>query len=350
MCQSAGKRTIDNQARDLIMTIKVGLFRRYQLPKNIFRQSPGHSGKWGDIHILHEPTEPCDYIIIVDRPAQPVTVTVPPGNIWAIVDEPPNELNRHWHKGFDEYSRIYMQDPSLRNQRYVLSQPALPWLIDQDYDYLIDCPIPNKPKLLSWVTSNRNDTGGHRLRMRFLNLLREQIDFDLYGRGFEPLPDKWDGIAPYRYSIAVENFHTPYYWSEKISDCFLSWAMPIYSGSSIIENYFPKEAMVRIDIRDPEAAIATVKETIASDRWEQNIEAISEARQLILNRYQLFPFVAQQIAAHEASRGIMQRPEPKEIHLQARTSPLRFAQMLMRRGFMHLVRDNKFWRTHTLDE
>ena len=31
------------------------------------------------------------------------------------------------------------------------------------------------------------------------------MPFDLFGRGFHPIADKWDGIAPYRYSIAFEN-------------------------------------------------------------------------------------------------------------------------------------------------
>lgn len=329
------------------MTITVGLLRRFQIPVDIFRQSPGHSGRWGEIQMVESPEIPCDYVIIIDKPNQPTVVTCPPENIWAIIDEPPNELQRHWHRGFAEYGRIYMTDITLRGARYVLSQPALPWLIDRDYDFLLNCPVPQKEKDLSWVTSNRNDTAGHRLRMRFLAALREQVDFDLYGRGFQPLKDKWDGLAPYRYALAVENFHTPYYWSEKISDCFLSWTMPIYSGSSRIEEYFPKEAMVRIDIRDPQA-IEQVREVIASDRWQRNLDAISEARQLVLNRYQLFPFVAQQIAAQEACRGALQQPAPQRVAINSTTPPLQFVQMLARRGLLHLIRDSSRWRTYEL--
>jgi hypothetical protein len=330
------------------MTIKVGLIRKFKIPEDIFRQSPRHTGQWGDIQVIEMPEVPCDYVVIIDKPNQPTVVTCPPENVWAIIDEPPNELQRHWHRGFAEYSRIYMSDISLRGSRYVLSQPALPWLIDRDYDYLLNCPVPYKTKPLSWVTSNRNDTAGHRLRMRFLNTLRESIDFDLYGRGFQPMKDEWDGIAPYRYSIAVENFHTPYYWSEKISDCFLSWTMPIYSGSPIIEEYFPKEAMVRIDIRDPQA-IDQVRETIASDRWARNLDAISEARQLVLNRYQLFPFIAQQVAAQEARRGAVQRPAAQTISIRNSTPPLRFVQMMARRGWLHLFRDNSRMGTYRLE-
>jgi hypothetical protein len=329
------------------MTIKVGFIRRWKLPPDIVRQTPGRSGVWENIRLVEPPEGPCDYIVILNRPAEPMTVLCPPENVWAIIDEPPNELSRHWHRGFAAYRRIFTQDFSLRGARYVLSHPALPWLVDKDYDFLIDCPVPEKSKPLSWVTSNRNDTGGHRLRMRFLEKLRQGIDLDLYGRGFQPMQDKWDGLAPYRYSIAVENFHTPYYWTEKIADCFLAWTMPLYAGSSRIEQFFPKEALVRIDIRDPQA-IEQVRETIASDRWQRNLDAIAEARRLVLNRYQLFPFLAQQIAAKEACSGAL-RALPQPIKLPARTPPLRFLWMLARRGLFHLVRDHPRWRTYELE-
>jgi hypothetical protein len=282
----------------------------------------------------------------LNRPAQTTVVTCPPQNIWAIIDEPPSELSRHWHYGLAAYRRIFTQDLTLRGSRYTLSHPALPWLVDRDYDYLINCPVPEKKKALSWVTSNRNDTAGHRLRMEFLNQLRSEIDFDLYGRGFQPLQDKWDGLAPYRYSIAVENFHTPYYWSEKIADCFLAWTMPIYSGSSQIERYFPKEAFVQIDIRDPNV-FEQIREVVASDRWQRNLDAIHAARQLVLNRYQLFPFLAQHIAAQEASSGA-QRATPEPVTVEVRTPPLPFATMLVRRGLSRLLRDHPRWRIYEL--
>jgi hypothetical protein len=105
--------------------------------------------------------------------------------------------------------------------------------------------------------------------------------------------------------------------------------------------------MVRIDIRDPQA-IEQVREVIASDRWERNLDAISEARQLVLNRYQLFPFLAQQIAAQEARTGT-QRSAPQPVTIRSRTPPLRFLLMLARRGLMQLVRDDLRWRTYKLE-
>jgi hypothetical protein len=122
--------------------------------------------------------------------------------------------------------------------------------------------------------------------------------------------------------------------------------MPIYSGSSQIERYFPKEAFVQIDIRDPNV-FEQIREVIASDRWQRNLDAIHAARQLVLNRYQLFPFLAQHIAAQEASSGA-QRAIPEPVTVEVRTPPLPFAAMLVRRGLSRLLRDHPRWRIYEL--
>jgi len=75
--------------------------------------------------------------------------------------------------------------------------------------------------------------------------------------------------------------------------------MPIYYGCTRIFDYFPSEAMVCIDIRDPLEAIQRVQEAISNDLWRRNLEAIAYARELVLQRYQLFPYVSQEIQRHE---------------------------------------------------
>jgi hypothetical protein len=72
-------------------------------------------------------------------------------------------------------------------------------------------------------------------------------------------------VSSYKYSFAIENFHNEYYWSEKIADCFLAWTMPIYYGCEYINNFFPLEAMIRIDINDPDV-VEIIKESIATEK------------------------------------------------------------------------------------
>jgi Glycosyltransferase family 10 (fucosyltransferase). len=104
-----------------------------------------------------------------------------------------------------------------------------------------------------------------------------------------PIEDKYDGIHPYKYSIAIENYQCNDYWTEKITDCFLSRTMPIYWGASNISKYFPEKSMIRIDPSDPGSALRKINDALDADLYSKNFDYIEEARELILEKYQFFP-------------------------------------------------------------
>jgi len=285
----------------------------------LVRQTPSSKGMWDGIQFTLEPVEECDYVIVLNRVPQDTTVRCRPEHVWAIIQEPPNEVFEDLHWGDVRYYRVYTQHLGLRSKRYIHSQPALPWHVNRGYDYLKGCGVPTKERRLSCISSDKAFLEGHRARLQFLERLRQHVKFDLFGRGFSPIQDKWDGLAPFRYSLAIENFRNPYYWSEKLSDCFLAWTMPIYHGCTRIGDYFPAEAMVCIDIDDP-MAVERVRETISSDLYTRNFDAIAYARELVLERYQLFPFIAQQIKDHE-NIGSCNLSRPQTILLTHRLRP-----------------------------
>jgi hypothetical protein len=204
---------------------------------------------------------------------------------------------------------VYTTDSAKKGARIVHSQPALPWHVDRDFDFLRAVGPAEKQKDLSWITSSKNDTAGHRERMTFLERLQQNLSFDLYGRGFVPIKDKWDGLAYHRYALAVENHRGPYYWTEKISDCFLSWTMPIYYGCTRITEYFPAESMIQIDIKDPHTP-EIIKDVIRSGIWKKNIDAIEYARNKVLNQYQIFPFLKDEICRHRYKAPSISPPRP----------------------------------------
>jgi hypothetical protein len=278
---------------------------------NVFRQTPGKKSVWEDILFNEDAGTKSDYVIVLNRPLADVTVHCPTRNVWAIIQEPPNEVFSRLHKGDLCYSRVYTTDESLQGDRYLHSQPAIAWHVDRDYDELVRCGIPEKKYNLSWITTNKTVFRGHRSRMKFLRTIREEIEFDLFGYGIRPIDNKWDGLAPYRYSLAIENYSNPYYWSEKIADCFLAWAMPIYYGCTRISDYFPPESMILIDIGDPGSA-ELIREGISQHLWERNLDAIACARQLVLNHYQLFPFITKEIHAFEGE-GFLQYSDDQPV-------------------------------------
>lgn len=274
--------------------IKVNVLKDWDYP-DLFQQTPGGTGGWEDIEFHLNSEQPSDYVIVLNHPLQDSTVVCPPGHVWAIIQEPPSDFYKLMHRGDPSYDRIYTTDVDLKGRRYVKSQPALPWHINRSYNFLKMVEAPPKTSDISWVTSNRTELQGHRERMAFLEAIRGELEFDLFGRGFNHVDDKWQAVAPYRYSFAIENYSNPYYWSEKIADCFLGWTMPIYYGCTRITEYFPAEAMILIDIHRPEEALERIREAVRAKRWKRNLDAIRFAREQVLERHQFFPFVAGQI-------------------------------------------------------
>lgn len=265
------------------------------------RQTPGGTGWWGDNQFTFDDVERADYVLVINHVVRDLTIECPRDNIWCLVTEPPEQMFDWYRTDFDKFGRVFTTDPDLKGNRYVKSQTAIPWEVDKDYDFLKTVSVPEKPKSLSWITSNKSTFAGHKLRMAFLDLLRDEVEMDLWGHGFQFIEDKWDGISPYRYSLAIENYQGPYYWSEKLADCYLSFTMPIYYGCTRIDDYFPSESYIGIDINKPAEAIEIIKDAVKSDLWRKNQDAIIHARELVLEKYQLMPFLGEHIKAHESA-------------------------------------------------
>jgi hypothetical protein len=283
------------------------------------RQTPGRSGTWDGIRFTLDEEEACDYLVVLNYVEAPLTVACPRDHVWALIQEPPIRLYRAMHARTEGYARVYTQTaPDAGEMRggalRLPSQPALPWHVERDYDELVAMQPPEKTRSCSVIASNLAALPGHRARLRFLARLGELPELDRFGRGVRPLADKWDGLAPYRYSLAIENTMQAHYWTEKLADCFLAWTLPIYAGCPNLEEYFPAEAFVRIDLDDPEAP-RQVAEIARSNLWEERREAVAEARRLVLERHQLFPFLAGEIARHEAQ---CERPAAERIVVPGR--------------------------------
>ena len=308
---------------------------------DLLRQTPGGTGTWGDIRFTLDPVERCDYLIALNHLPEDLSIEVPPANVWCFIQEPPVPSYRWLRRGFSSFARVYTPDAALAGSRYIHRHGSLPWHVDRSYDQLHTAPFPEKTKGLSWITSDARNKPGHTLRMDFLDRLRAGVSFDLFGRGFQPIDDKWDGLAPYRYAIAFENHSGPDYWTEKIADCFLAGAMPFYYGATNIADYFPRESYIPIDPRDP-ATPRRIAEIVASDLAEKNRDAIAEARRRVLEEHQFFPRVAALIS--ESRR---QSPEPALRRLQLPGNPNLTGYYLAASPLRRLWLDFKF-RLHEL--
>ncbi len=267
---------------------------------DIRRQSPGGHGVWDNIRFTEEPVQECDYLLFLNNIQQTaINALCPADNVWAIMQEPYLKGHSDWLlEKHDFFAKVFTHHPG-PGHKYITSHPALPWYINKTYDQLISMPEAHKTKKLSWVVGNADDLPGHAKRYALLEAIQtdKTLDIDLFGRAIQPIDDKWDALAPYQYSLAIENSSSPDYWTEKVADCFLARTIPIYHGCLNLSDYFPKESFIWIDIDDPKTSVEEIKKIISRDDPQKRLPALEKARKLVLNNYQLFPFIANKIAA-----------------------------------------------------
>jgi hypothetical protein len=133
-----------------------------------------------------------------------------------------------------------------------------------------------KTNLLSLIASKKNNLEGHKLRHKIVNYLRSiDLDADIMGRGYKSFENKEDGLAPYHYSIVIENNQESNYFTEKLIDCFLCETIPIYWGSSNIGNYFDIRGMI---ICKTAADIKLAVKGISSEAYTSKLNWIKSNR------------------------------------------------------------------------
>lgn len=142
----------------------------------------------------------------------------------------------------DAYLNVY-ENIFTHNQELIKLHEKFKWVPAYGY-YIKDAQIYNKTKLVSMISSNKTMTTGHHLRMAWIEHLKNKLD--LYGRGFNEIQYKEEGLCEYMFSVAIENGEYETYFTEKLLDCFATGTIPIYIGAPDIGNYFNTEGILNI--------------------------------------------------------------------------------------------------------
>jgi hypothetical protein len=183
----------------------------------------------------------------------------------------------------------------------VNAPPFLPWMINANHSSVFDAHerdlkffealvhLP-KDRRISVFCSAQSLTANHRMRLRFVEKLKEHFGerLDWFGNGINPLPEKWTGLAPYRYTIVLENQSTQNIFTEKIYDAYLGLAFPIYWGAPNLGDFFPRDSFAPINIRDLKGSIGIVEDLLASDTAEVRRESLLEAKRRVLRDWNVF--------------------------------------------------------------
>ena len=144
-----------------------------------------------------------------------------------------------------------------------------------------------KTRDISVFCSVTDMTPAHRLRIKFTEQVVDHFGSRIhwFGNGVNPISEKWDGLAPFRYSIVLENRSDFNFITEKVGDAFLAYSYPFYWGAPNLSDYFPEEAFKAINIRDLDRSIATIEESLDGDLFERSKSSLATARNLVLHKF-----------------------------------------------------------------
>ena len=219
--------------------------------------------------------------------------------------------SRFYGRAFlNQFDTVCATHKYIRHRHFINSQIALNWhygfshknqSFSCGYDELAAMDIPQKTRNISVVTSSLCMMPGHLKRLNFIDMLKRRYGdkIDFFGRGIKFIDDKAEAINPYLFHICLENTAEKNYWSEKLADPILGYAVPIYFGDKSIFDYFPPESMYYIDINKPHAALETIDKILADPQKAYNakIEGLKRARRKLIDEYNFFPTLIKIISA-----------------------------------------------------
>ena len=153
-----------------------------------------------------------------------------------------------------QYSEKYLEVFDIiftHNQELLKIDSKFKWVPAQGF-WIKEPKIYEKSKIISMIASNKQMCEGHRLRLEWVERLWGQVD--LYGRGFNEISNKEEGLCDYMFSVAIENGQYETYFTEKLLDCFATGTIPVYLGAPDIGKYFNKDGIIdlseKFDVSD----------------------------------------------------------------------------------------------------
>lgn len=177
-------------------------------------------------------------------------------------------FQRRFHRILTKNTDLLAHLPNARRLVHGTTQVENPGDVDR-----------NKRAMCSLIASKRGHLTGHRLRHALVDHVRaEGLDVAIMGRGYNPFGPKHEGLAPYRYSVVIENSSEAGYFTEKLVDCCLCGTVPIYWGAPDIAEYFDARGLIIChNESDLRAALAQMSEVDFDERAEAIAENLRRA-------------------------------------------------------------------------
>lgn len=275
------------------------------------KQTPGQSGKWKDMEAVIDPNE-ADYCIIMD------------GYRGHFPEDRAIYIGQHpYVEGFSPSFRTFENKHCLARVRLDKHLNPGEWWLEYDYDTLVRLAVPKKDKVIACCMTYQTHNAMYAQRVKFMqeyckeeNEQSESEAIHLYGRPEEKFrvdnilrpyykgvlgknnPDGYLNehtqgktiLSQYEYTLEFDVGPTKNYVSERFYDALLLWCWPIYFGSTNVHEFFPERSFGVVDLYK-DHPLEQVWSQIHQNDWFESLDAIEEARNLILDKYQIWPYV-----------------------------------------------------------
>jgi len=289
--------------------IRVKFLSRVRLPDtniggDYLRRFPNRQPLWGNCRFIFDrECREYDWLVVYDdlprdSPLEPLAC---PREHTMLITGEPSSITHYGRSFLKQFGHVLTgQEPwALKHPGIIRRQPGLLWYyggsdLRGTFDCLAHTPPPQKTKTISTVCSTKAMRHTlHSLRLEFTRrLMKDLPELDVFGYGMGHLDNKADAIDPYRYHLVIENHSCPHHWTEKLADAFLGYSLPIYFGCTNLNEYFPEQSYISIDVRNYDESLRLLRDVLAGDAYEKRLPAIIEARRLVLDEYSTFAQLA----------------------------------------------------------
>lgn len=203
---------------------------------NVFAHSNGGSFGSGDLNIMpenfswHRGEQIDNVVIITETCAHLVDKQNENIKILLVLEPPcinPSIYEQLKDDSFiSKFDYILTHDTALSqtNNKFICYPFGGCWIRPQERK------IYPKTKGISIISSNKNQTIGHRLRHEVIEKYSKEYNIDVFGRGYTPIENKITALADYKFSIVIENESRRGWFTEKLIDCIQTGTIPIYYG------------------------------------------------------------------------------------------------------------------------
>lgn len=150
-----------------------------------------------------------------------------------------------------------------------------------------------KNKNVSMICSSKTFTPMHKIRHKIAQDAMNTGKVDIFG-GFKDgiyFDYKSRTLKDYRFQIVVENDISPYYFSEKIIDCFASMTIPIYLGGTKIADFFNPDGIITIN---KDTDINNVLKICTEAEYNSRLAAVKDNYYRSLKHYNVYDLLYEQ--------------------------------------------------------